>query len=160
MEKTEIIEGVGAFPVGHWHASGSTQPLDWDKITTDEILPTVPWTLEQYENVLFCFFSEVRHDRYLKNTLSGVAMPVTALWASFSHLSSKYEVGPIIDVEHHFRFFRNLKPGESTVLSGSITAKYEKKSHFYIEWETKCHSTKEEPIFIFNHTIIDLREAS
>lgn len=160
MGKNEIIEGVGAFPVGHWHASNSRALLDWDKIAVGEPLPTVPWTLEHYENVLLCFFSEVHHDRYLNKPPTGIALPVSALWASFSHLSSKYNLGPIIDVEHQFRFFQDLQPGDTTQLSGAITAKYEKRSRFYIEWETNCQLTDGKPIFTFNHTIIDLREAS
>lgn len=154
-----VVPGVGRYPVGHWHAREDAPPLDWDELIVGSALPTLSWRLESFENTLLCFFSEVREDRYLGTAeVPAIALPVAALWASFSHLSSRYKTGPIIDVEHAFTFQRPLSIGESTQLCGEITDKWERKGRFYLSWKTQCHDTQGERIFEFDHTIIDLRE--
>ncbi len=151
--------GVGVFPVGHWHDGPDVVPMDWDRLEPGEVLPTVPWRFEPFENAILSFFSELRHPRYLTDQ-PATALPVVALWASFSHLASRYRLGPIIDVEHAFRFHRRLIPGESTELSGAITDKYERKGRYYIAWHTHCTGDRDDTIFDFDHTVIDLREPS
>ena len=152
-----FVEGVGRFPIGHWHEGPDVVPMDWDRIEVGEALPTVEWRFEPFENAILAFFSELRHPRYLTESPSR-ALPVAALWASFSHLSSRYRPGPIIDVEHSFAFARPLEPGEDTRLSGAVTDKYERKRRHYLAWRTTCRAASGEPIFDFDHTIIDLRE--
>ncbi len=155
------VPGVGQYPIGHWHAREDAPALDWDRLVAGEELPTLAWRLEAFENTLLSFFSEVRDDRYLV-ARSGplVGIPVAALWASFSHLSSRYRTGPIIDVEHDFSFRRPLEVGAETELSGCITDKWERKGRFYLSWSTHCRDSSDQPIFDFHHTIIDLRELS
>lgn len=155
------VPGVGRYPIGHWHAREDAPALDWDRLEPGEALPTLYWRLEAFENTLLSFFSEIRDDRYLvarDGPLIGI--PVAALWASFSHLSSRYRTGPIIDVEHDFVFRRPLEVGADTELSGRITDKWEKRGRFYLSWSTRCSDLAGEVVFDFHHTIIDLREIS
>lgn len=155
------VPGVGCYPIGHWHAREDAPALDWDRLEVGETLPNLSWRLETFENILLSFFSEVREDRYLVahgGPLIGI--PVSALWASFSHLSSRYRTGPIIDVEHDFTFRRPLEVGVDTELSGKITDKWAKKGRFYLSWSTRCCDSAGEVVFDFHHTIIDLREIS
>ena len=61
-----FVEGVGRFPIGHWHEGPDVVPMDWDRIEVGEALPTVEWRFEPFENAILAFFSELRERKVVQ----------------------------------------------------------------------------------------------
>lgn len=156
-----FVEGVGRFPIGHWHHNDDAPAFIWKLAKADTPLGPLPWRLEAFEGTILCFMNEIREARYLQQHAEDepIAIPVVAIWASFSLLMNRFAFGPIVDVSHHFSWHRPLRFGEATTLSGRIARTYEKRDRHYLAWDTSCRSAADEPIFDFTHTIIDLRGA-
>jgi len=156
---SHFVEGVGRFPLGHWHHNPDAPDFVWRRAAAGTRLGPLPWRFETFEGPILCFLNEIREPRYLVDRagIAPIALPVVAMWASFSLLANRFALGPIIDVQHEFRFRRALRLGEPTTLAGSIRETYERRGRHYLVWDTACRAADGAPVFDFTHTIIDLR---
>lgn len=154
-----FVEGVGRFPLGHWHHNPDAPDFVWSRATSGTPLGPLSWRFQAFEGPILCFLNEIREARYLLPTPSAppAALPVVAMWASFSLLMNRFALGPIIDVQHEMRWSRALRLDEPTVLRGAIADLYERRGRHYLAWDTACDTPAGEVIFRFTHTIIDLR---
>ncbi len=156
-----FVEGVGRFPIGHWHHNEDAPDFVWKLAKADTPLGPLPWRLEAFEGAILCFMNEIREERYLQTAAQDepIALPVVAVWASFSLLMNRFAFGPLVDVKHAFSWHRPLRIGEATILSGRIIETFEKRGRHYLVWSTVCKTPEGDPIFDLTHTIIDLRGA-
>ena len=62
------------------------------------------------------------------------------------------------DIAHEIQWYRTMRAGEPTRISGRIADKYIKRGLHYISWETHCVSMSKEPIFDVKQTVLDISE--
>jgi hypothetical protein len=156
----DVSNEIGQFGLGLWYQGPNTPPLSWKSVEVGMPLGPFDWTLESYEIAIICYCAEIKEAHYLASKSNPVPIlpPTGAFWASIGLLYGHFSATRGADIAHEIQWYRTMRAGEPTRISGRIADKYVKRGLHYISWETHCVSMSKEPIFDVKQTVLDISE--